>query len=388
MRTVARHRLLALALLCGACQVVLGIEQRTVGNAEREDAAPSPADGAAAAADANGGCLADQTACGGACFDLGAESEHCGSCERSCGGAACRFGECVPELMLDVRSSAVVYAYRNEVLVRTIDPLVDSLTTLGTLRAFDTVTRAVRTVTTAGRYFDMVLDGDLGIAIEEYPSPRIRTIHLQTGADFVVYAQPDSAPSFRRLVLEGDELFWTTRKDVRTVHRNGTGYKVLKTVTEGIQGAGPALVLDPTRVFFPIEDKAMVWSIPRSGGVGELVDTGPADATDMMPWTSSQYLWWSQREVRLVPFDNGSVVTFPLQEGNAPHGALRVGDSVYWIDGFGGADTNEARIVRLDVATKKQRVVLSRQKDMANLAIIGDWLYFAYFGGGVYRVHR
>lgn len=292
--------------------------------------------------------------------------------------------------MLDVRSSAAVYAYRNEILVRTIaPPPTDSLTQFGSLRALDTTTRAVRTVSTAGRYFDMVVDRDLGIAIEEYPSPRIRTIDLRTGSDFVVYAQPTYEPAFRRIVVERDELFWTTRADVRTVHRNGTGYKVLKTITEGTQGAGPALVLDPTRVFFPIQGESMVWSIPRSGGVGEHADTGLADATDMMPWSSTSYLWWNKREIRLVPFDAGSVVTFPLQTGtNAPHGAVRVGDTVYWVDGYGGAAANEARIVRLDIPTKKQTVLLSRQKDIGSLAVVGDFIYYAHFSAGLYRIAR
>ncbi len=391
MRIVARLRPAALALLCGACQVVLGIESRAVGDLGAEDAAPSPSDGAVASRDADAGCSSEQTECGGSCFDLTTEAAHCGSCEHSCGAVgACRFGECVPELVRAARSTAEVYAYRNEVMVRTIDPLpTNSLTQFGTLRAIDVDTRAERSVGIAGRYFDMIVVGDLGVAIEEYPSPRIRTIDLRSGSDFVVYAQPSAAPAFRRIVMDGDELFWTTRADVRTVHRDGSGYKVLKTVTEGTQGAGPALVLDATRVFFPIEDQAMVWSIPRSGGAGEHADTGRADATDMMPWSSTQYLWWNKRELRLVPFDDGSVVTVPLLAGtNAPHGTLRVGDTLYWVDGYGGAAANEARVVRLDFATKKQTVLLSRQKDIGNLAIVGDYIYFAYFDGGLHRIAR
>lgn len=389
MHAFLRFRPAALALLCGACQVVLGIEHREVANLAAEDAAPTPSDAGVAAADGDAGCLPEQTTCGGGCFDLASEGEHCGSCDHSCRGAVCRFSECVPELMLGVRSSAAVYAYRNEVLVRSIEPSASSLTQFGTLQAVDVTSRQVRTASTAGRYFDMIIDGDLAVAIEEYPSPRIRTIDLRTGSDFVVYTQPTAAPAFRRIAMDGEELFWTTRADVRTVRRDGTGYKVLKTVTEGIAGAGPALVLDPTRVFFPIEDKSMVWSIPRSGGVGEHADTGLADATDMMPWSSTQYLWWNKRELRLVPFDAGSVVSVPLQAGtNAPHGAVRVGNLVYWVDSFGGASNNLARILRMDIVTRKQDVLLSRQKDMANLAIVGDWLYFAYFDGGLFRIAR
>ncbi len=392
MRAFARLRPAALVLLCGACQVVLGIEHRDVADLAAQDAASPPTDAGVAAADADAGCLPEQTTCGGGCFDLASEGAHCGSCERSCGGAVCRFGECVPELMLDVRSSAAVYAYGNEILVRTIaPPPTDALTQFGTLRALDTTTRGVRTVSTAGRYFDMIVDRDLGIAIEEYPSPRIRTIQLRTGTDFVVYAQPTYAPAFRRIVLEGDELFWTTRADVRTVHRNGTGYKVLKTITEGTQGAGPCLVLDPTRVFFGIEDQPFIWSIPRSGGVGELADTGLKDATDMMPWDAARYLWWNRKELRIRPFDGDAGVSIPettVGSEGGPHGAVRVGNHVYWIDAFGGATANQARILRLDIVTRKQDVLLSRQKDMANLAVIGDWLYFAYFEGGVHRIAR
>ncbi|NOU30808.1 MAG: hypothetical protein HOO96_23155 [Polyangiaceae bacterium] len=394
MRTAPFLRPAALALLCGACQVVLGIEHRDVADLAAHDAAPTPTDGAVAAfdaaVDAGVECPPDQTACGRACFDLGSEGEHCGSCEHSCRGAVCRFGECVPELMLNVSTSAAVFAYRNEVLVRVIADKALSEDPNGTLHAFDTGTRVDRPLGVAGAYLDMVVDGDLGIAIETYPSsPRVRTIDLRTGSDFVVYAQQTLVPAFRRIVKDGDDLFWTTRADVRTVHRDGTGYKVLKTVTEGTNGAGPCLVLDPTRIFFGVEDTPYIWSIPRSGGVGELADTGLKDATEMIPWSSTQYLWWNRREVRLAPFDSGSVVAIPTQVVGAqggPHGAVRVGDAVYWVDAYGGGPANEARILRLDVPTKKQTVLLSRQKDIGNLAVVGDFIYYAHFGAGLYRI--
>lgn len=46
-------------------------------------------------------CEAPSTACGSSCVDLQTSDDHCGKCDRSCGGAGCDKGTCKPVDLLD-----------------------------------------------------------------------------------------------------------------------------------------------------------------------------------------------------------------------------------------------------------------------------------------------
>lgn len=382
LRRILGGILLAALSLC-ACQVLIGIEERSVADRGEHDASP-------VFEDASVSCDADTTRCGSACVDTEFSGEHCGRCGHSCLGAICRFGACVPELALEVHTSGAVWSYGHELLLRSV-PGTDSGAPEGTLVAFDTVTRTTRPLGRAGRYLDIEIEGDEAYLLEYGPT-QLRRLNLQTGSSAVLYRQPADTPAFRKIVISGDELFWTTRDDVRAMRRDGTGYRILKTVTEGSFGGSPGLVVDSSWVYFGIEDEPLVMAVSRDGGVGHVVDTsrtapekGLQGATIAMRW-EDRMLWWSYEEVRSLPFDGGAALSFATT-AEVPHGGARDDRYVYFADEF-KSDGNAARILRYDPATRAVTVVVSGINDLANVAVVGDWLYYAAFGGPVYRVAK
>ena len=381
LRRILGGILLAALSLC-ACQVLIGIEERSVADGGH-DASP-------VFEDAQASCDADTTRCGSACVDTEFSGEHCGRCGHSCLGAVCRFGACVPEVALDIRSSGAVWAYGHELLLRSVDTS-DPAASAGTLVAFDTVTSTTRPLGPVGRYLDVEIAGDEAYLLEYGPT-QVRRLNLQTGSGAVLYRQSTADPAFREIAISGDDLFWTTREDVRAMRRDGTGYRILKTVTEGSFGAAPPLVVDSSWVYFGIEDEPLVMAVSRDGGGGRVVDTSRTapdtqlqGAAIAMRW-EDRMLWWSYKEVRSLPFDGGAALSIATT-AEAPHGGARDDRYVYFADVF-KEDGNAARILRYDPATRAVTVVVSAINDLANVAVVGDWLYYAAFGGPVYRVAK
>lgn len=381
LRRILGGILLAALSLC-ACQMLLGIEERSV--------ADDGHDGPLALEDASASCDADTTRCGSVCVDTEFSGDHCGRCGHSCLGAACRFGACAPEVALDIYSDGAVWAYGHELLLRSVEK-PDATASVGTLVAFDTVTRAIRPLGRVGLYLDVEIEGDEAYLIEYGPT-QLRRLNLKTGASAVLYRQSTDDPAFRKIAISGDELFWTTRDDVRAMRRDGTGYRVLKTITEGAHGATSALVVDSSQVYFGIEDEPLVMAVPRDGGVGRVVDTSRTapdkefqGAAFAMRW-EDRMLWWSYKEVRSLPFDGGAAISIATTAAE-PHGGARDDRYVYFADAF-NKDGNEARILRYDAATRAVTVVVSGINDLANVAVVGDWLYYAAFRSRVYRVAK
>ncbi len=52
--------------------------------------------GGSGGAGGSSGCAAALTDCGGTCVDTASDSEHCGMCNRSCGGGDCEASDCKP----------------------------------------------------------------------------------------------------------------------------------------------------------------------------------------------------------------------------------------------------------------------------------------------------
>lgn len=390
--------ILVLSLGGAACQLLVGIGERDEGEFPR-DAAVADGEALGQVTDANvtdadtgtpltRRCGIGLAACGGACVDLSNNRDHCGECGHGCLTAMCLQRECVPELVPSTSNGPVVLVANGELFFRDVTDLVDG--GVGTLRAVSLDGGAERDVLAVGVFLGMVpLGGTRWLLFEEFASmPRLRIVDLATGAvERTLYASYESQ-QIRGAAVHGQDVYFTTRKHVRHVRLDGTGLGVVRTISEGLHGATPAIDFTSDHVYFGIEDRPTLNQMTRAtkpvstvldqaGAVG-----GEAGYINVDP-TSHVLTWLVAGQVRELPLDGGSPTSYPSGAGEV-HSFAREGSFLY-VSTLG---SDNSRLVRIDLRSRSTLVLGSAIKRTGQIALDERYVYTATYDGGIYRVAR
>lgn len=387
------------ALLAGACQIVAGIDGREVTAHDAglgADASSPPAAAADGAADAGPSCRIGEERCGATCVDVRTSPDHCGECGHSCLGAECRNGECVPEPWIPGALGSVepgsVWVAGDELLYR---PLPDdpnrvpnpSSPLLGKNRS----SGAVRTILEVGRYVAMVpAGGSTFVLLDHAPGARVRKVDVQTGAASTLYQQATTEPSFRGAVVDGSDVYWTTRNDVRHVKLDGSGYEVVYTPPAG-KNVAHGIATTATSLYFGMGESSdgELRAIGRApGSTPRAVDFGAGGAA-YVTVRQDTVLWTSGAQLREVPLPAEAPAT-PRAIGTADARLAVERDGMLWIVDpvYGVAKPHQSRVVRYDPSTHRARVVVSGLAPMSQIAVDERYLYLPLYDEGVWRVAR
>jgi hypothetical protein len=390
------------ASLLAACQVLVGIGSRDEVAPDVPPAAeastPEPdAPLTAVDADAPPVCKIGQERCGAACVDTRIDGRHCGACGHSCLGAACQGGECTPELVAPGTVDGAVYVHGDEILFRR----APASGGVGTLAARHVVTQKERTVVGDVRQY-MVMSRFGGSAWLLIDNPtRIRLVDVVFGTSSTVYSDP-TCPAIRNAVAVGDEIFFSTRGDIRRIRVDGTGFAVLKTITEGVAGAVPSLAVTDGTIYYGAESARALFAMPRSGGASWTVDRGPGEVS-FVDVTGGRALWLSRDELRSVPPDAGGDEGGVVDDGggtadsivatttNTPLALAQLREPYLYVAdvAFGGASS---RVVRVDRRSGEVLVLASGLVDFGVIAVDAQYVYMPRFpvdgGTGIYRIPR
>lgn len=395
MSRADRRRRWAAALavfVVAGCQVVLGIDAREAAT-RGDDAADAAAVDAAVETPGDAGgadvtvCRIGEDRCGGACVDLRTSPNHCGECGRSCLGARCTGGTCEPELVVPDAGGGSVWLVGSELWYR----WDDDGPVMSTLLARDRKTNAARAIGEIGHWTTLTpTTSSAWLLLEHVPNPRLRLVDPVVGLGAVVYAQPTETPPFRGANVEGDDVFWSTRKDVRHVKLDGSGYEVVHTVTRHDAGASMGILATPTTVFFGVEDTFEIMTVPRAGDRQVTAfDRGDGNVV-WMGLRGDTLFWAGGRQIRAVSLTTKAVETYPL--GNIAQAAIARDDVLYVADvaHHPGTlpDPRASRVVRLDLATRRRTVIADGLPVLGQIAVDDRYVYLPYADGGIYRVPR
>lgn len=387
----------ALVLLASVgCQAVVGI-----GGRQAPDVTPADTDAGASAdgggptpsPDASGDapkvCRVSEDRCGDVCADLRTDERHCGRCGHGCLGAGCKNGECVPSVWVPGSASVVVsgvWVNGDEVVYRSAGDTVISAPLVGK----DRQSGVERAIVEIGIYPQIVpLAGSTVLVVEHAPGARLRVLDLATRAWSVLYAQASLTPAFRNAVVDGDDVYWATRADLRHVKLDGTGYEVVHTVTTKPFGVAPGLALTPTTIYFGVEDGNDLWAIDRApGAVARKLDAGDGSAA-YATIDGGHVLWTAGTAVRELPLPDEGPPTSRTVGTLAAHVAVKR-DGAIWIGdaNFHKPDPMLSRVVRYDLATHTATVVASNLPAMGQIAVDDRWVYMPMFEKGIWRVAR
>ncbi len=333
-------------------------------------------------------CKIAETWCG-KCTDLRVDPDNCGECGRSCLGKACVNTACEVELWVPDVLGAGAWVAGSDILYRR-----EGGELVHPLFARDRFAGQERALGQTGYWTAMTpLGATTQLVVEHMATgPRLRRLDVATGGGDVVYAQPTFLPAFRNAAVDGDDVYFTTREDVRHVKLNGTGYEVVHQVTTGLSGATMGLAVSPTTVYFGVVDAGDLWALPRApGATARRIDVGTGDA-EYVTIEAGRLFWVSGPDLRELTLDGeGPAVVHPLRLAS-PHTAAKR-DGMLWIADVefpkvGKPDPRRSQIVRFDFASKRVLTVASGLPTFGQIAVDDRYVYIPTTAGGIYRVAR
>ncbi len=370
----ALGHVLVLAIASGGCAFLVGIEERSEAVATANDAAILPdAEVDSGAPPDDGRCGVGEVRCNGECVNLETSSTNCGSCGHDCLGAPCSRAECEPEQLTAAAYGQIAVVDDTEVFYRASPDEV----AVAPLIARNKKTGVERTVTQIGRWHSTLIDGPDIVILENGPVPRLRFVHRTTGAEKILHSDATAAP-FVDLALAGDDIYWTTRGDVRHIKRDGTGFQILKVVPKGAL----KIAIGATEVFYSVADEANVYAIPRAGGEAVVRATGTGTVNSIT--VVADKIFFSSG-TNMNVFENGTS-TSQFLKLNIVHSTALADNVIYLYDvRFGQAQGS--RIVRYDTTTRTEKEIVTFVRD-GRLAIDATHVYFSNYIGALFRVAR
>ena len=359
-----------------ACQLALGLEERSERRLGAE--ASTTDDAGDVMPPPRPGCPLGRTPCGESCVDLQTNDAHCGTCGHDCLGAKCGLGECVAQQLASSAQGQVVAVDDVEIFYR---PSPDAIV-VAPLVARNKKTGAERNLGNIGRWHHAVVDGDDLVIAENPSTPRIRRVNRTTGASTTLYSQATAEPTFQQIAVEGDDVYWTTRSDVRRVKRDGTGYTTLKTVTEAPFGA-LGVAVSPSTLFFTVNTRSEVYAMPRDGGASAVVAAGGGDCTLARRLGAAVHVTCGPEVVSMPDVGDAGVAKAGFL---TPHSVAAKDRFVYVYDVRFGVAAG-SRILRYDVETGSV-LVLASVLMPGRLVVDDTHVYFSFYEGGLYRTAR
>ena len=393
---------LLLSVGLAACQMLVGIgtrdeAQRPPNDASVTDppaletsvAAPDDARAPTPDADATLGdaCGIGLVPCGAACVDLNGDDSHCGECGHSCLGAKCSKRVCEPEAVDSGSLGPFVFVADGELFYR----IGNDDTPSAMVRARTLDGGAERDLVAVGRYARAVhVAGSRWLVIDHVPpNARIRLLDLATGTiERTLYDVP-GAPEIRGLAVHGDDVYFTTRADIRHVRLDGSGLEVVRSIVPGIEGdfgASPAIDFTSNSVYFGIEDRNILMALGRTPKPPSRVldeagsPTSSAGYIQVDPSTNV-LTWLVGSQAREVPLDGGTPTSYST--GITVHDVTRDGPFLYVVS-LGG----DSNLVRIDLRTRKLLVLGSALPRTGQIAVDDRYVYAATYDAGIYRVAR
>lgn len=375
-----------------ACQVLVGIGHRDArGAADAGDGAP----GATLAVDASGDgagalqCKLGTVACKGSCVDDRTSGDHCGACDHSCRGARCERAECAPERVTPDSRSTATYVYAGELFFRRgADQERGADAEALVARSLETGAERVA-VGGVRDYFGMAqLGGSAWLLYDDdvvgAGGPRIRAVDLVFGTSQVVYDDP-TCPSIRNVVAKNGRLFFSTRRDLRSIRAEGGDLQILL-VAPATKGVTPALWAEADAVYFGVEGDTALYAMPLGGGPPRVVDRGDGPPT-FVEVAGGEVRWLAAQQIRRVPLTGGAPTVHPLVIP-APHAAVSTAGELHVV---ANVFSPNGVLYRHTWATGELLTLASGLTRVGQIAVDDRYVYLPHYqeaGGGIDRVAR
>lgn len=399
-RRLAVTGAMAVLLVAGGCQILTGIEAREVRARDAgADAAVEPddrGDAADAAPDGGSGCRLGEDRCGDTCIDLRTDRRNCGECGHSCLDQGCTNGVCDPNLWLQGTVTGAVWLSGEEILFRP-DPdpgVIPGTPVLSLLRAKHGKTGATRSIVDVGYYLAMApIGGSSWLVLEHVPGARVRKLDVVTKEWSVLHAEPLQDPAIRGAAVDGDDVYWTTREDVRHVKLDGSDYGIVH-VRAGGGAPHTGVYVTPSRTYFGVESSGL-WALDRTTGASRAVDA--PDGGSAARWIGvfgTELMWLASKELRSFPLPAETPQTAQNLQVTAGAISAVARDGFVWIadvgfqEGKPDAGGPRSRVLRYDTRTRKILVLVANFHEMGQIAVDDTYVYMPAFGQGIWRVPR
>lgn len=380
------------ALFLGACQILLGLDDRPLSGddaaAPLRDSDPGAvvpdATAREAGPDATARCPIGEVLCGDTCRTLTADPNHCGACFHSCLGGACTGRRCESTRVVDGPTGGVVVVEGREILRVVSGNLVARHMDRGTDRQ----------VMPIGIYPSFARIAGTRYVVGDHSSrARVRIVDLTTGAvERTLYDGPMN-PNVRSVKVRGDDVYFATRANVSHVRLDGTDAYVVVGIDPGSGlfvpdgghfGASPSLDIDGPRLFFGAVEVNALYEVPCTGGTPTEIDRCPDGDPGYVRAVDGGVRWMCGRYLRDVR--DGGATYLSDAALSAVHTSVDLGDFAYitHLDGQSGS----TRLIRYDHATRDHLELGDGLPRSGDIAIDDRYVYIAGYDGGIYRVPR
>ncbi|MET0385730.1 MAG: hypothetical protein ABW321_07210 [Polyangiales bacterium] len=288
-------------------------------------------------------------ACDGMCYDLKTDADHCGRCDRSCGGRACVDGQCEPEVVLtggsysDIASDAT-HVYWVNPAARTLS--MRSADGTQEIQLGDHVASNALLVDDTHVYFGSDVGiakvgkrgGDVSILVEggQFWWVAQNAAHLFSWYDGSIHMIPKAGGAVTtlssndgihpyRLVANERDVYWTDEED-GLVMKTSIDTARKTTIATG-EDAPTAITLAGGYVY---------WTA-RSGLSRVLMAGGPIEtlgestqllaATDQHVYTTT----WTSGGILSTPLDEATPLARFVQRATPIYNLTAQADYVYWV---------------------------------------------------------
>jgi len=346
-----------------------------------------------------------KTLCGTTCVDTQTSQNHCGQCDRSCGGGSCTAGVCQPIVIasgldapyaLAVSGNGVFWA-RNLVLQSC--PKASCVTPTSLTQGGEVTPPSMGSLGFYGNM--MVADGANVFWINKGSASNYTTIRkcaasgcTAAGAKTLV----DNYTPIRQLTADATNLYW--------VEHQGGAHKIALSASSGGQGISGtttdsevSIAVDATKVYVASS------LIPAAGGGAyDCALTGCSGPKNilfspakLLAITGTTLVGTSSDKVIACTSSGCGAVPVELAAGQTGVSAITADSvGVYWaIRGSGTAADGSIRMCKLPTCAGGVRALAASQAAPVGIVVDGDFVYWVNNGitgsassGSVLRVRR
>jgi hypothetical protein len=295
---------------CGACQLIAGLEERTVAEQDADALDVFVPDVAADVAPDVATC----TKCGtSACVDFTKDAKNCGYCGHDCGVGACNAGMCPTTTLWSTFDEATALAQDDTHLYVTDVNGVHVIDKTGSNHAL---------VVSAYWPQGISMSGARMYVAEPW---KVRDFALDGGDPHVIFDRSDASngtPVNGDIAADPPRVFWGTQAGLFSADLDGSVDPIVPETDASV--ATSAVALDPSYVYFTTS--AEVLRTPRAGGAVTHLASSLAGVT-RLALTDAGVLWGDSVRVYYTTFDGGNSI---IATANDVRDVVVYGDRVYY----------------------------------------------------------
>lgn len=343
----------ATALALVACQLVAGLEDRTVGDAAAGSDAGLPSD----AGDADVSSGPDTSACeqcgGKSCVALASDPANCGYCGHACQG--CAEGLCPPTTLATFTVATAMGIDATNVYVSTTTAIFSVPKSGGGKQTISNYGANSIAVANGRVYFTFPF------SVWDVATTGGGTEHLITSRSSL----DASAPRNQVLVVDPPTVFWVTASlnvpgpaGIFSVSDDGGG---LTTVVAEDAGLLPQdIKVDPASVYYTdmqANGTGVLRVVPRGGGSSTKLGGSGYAPYELAFTGTGGVIWGTTSDVHVTSFDGGSQP--PVITNNAVFNVAVVQGRAYWLGAGLVKGVMVGEIQMFDLATRARATVAS-----------------------------